>query len=308
MACRFEITLASEDARFVPAARAALDEVDLLEAALTVFRDSSELSEINRRGASGPLPVSRALMNLLSLCRDLHSATGGAFDATSAPLSRAWGFLAGPGRQPSAEQIEAALARTGMNRVVLDEKHRTIRFTTPGVELSLGGIGKGWALDQIAVGLRRRGLRRGFVGAGGSSFFGWGGEDWHVTLRPGGEPLADLQLHEAALGTSGTEQRHLEIEGRRFGHVIDPRTGRPAGGVTSASVIVGNAAAADALATAFVVGGTALASSYCAEHPGTVALLVLEDDPRTLIAYGSRDRLRVEPASDVGLRTETEES
>jgi thiamine biosynthesis lipoprotein len=303
MACRFEVTLASRDARLVPAARAALDEVDSLEAALTVFRDSSELSRVNREAASGPFPVSRGLMDLLCLCRDLHTATGGAFDPTSTPLSRDWGLLARPGRHPSPEEIEASLARTGMGRVVLDERDRTVRFAAPGIELNLGSIGKGWALDRIVAGLRRQGLRRGLVGAGGSSFLGWGGESWHLTLRPGGAPMADLRLCEASLGTSGAEEQHIEIEGRRLGHVIDPRTGRPAEGVRSASAIAGSAAAADALATAFLVGGTALASPYCAEHPGTVAILVLEEDPQTLVVHGSRDGLRIEPASNVGLWT-----
>lgn len=303
MACRFEVTLGSEDARFVPAARAALDEVDALEGALTVFRDSSELARVNRHAAARPVGVSAGLWDLLGLCRDLHAATGGAFDPTSTPLSREWGFLTREGRVPSAEQIEATRARVGMGRVVLDEADRSVSFASPGVELNLGSIGKGWALDRIASGLRSRGLHHALVSAGGSSFLGWGGRDWAVTLRPGREPLADLRLRRAALGTSGAGEQHFEVDGRRFGHVIDPRTGTPAEGILSASAVTASAATADALATAFLVGGTPLARSYCTEHPGTVAILVFEEDPRAIVVYGSRAGSAIEPAAGIRLAT-----
>ena len=304
MACRFEVTLGSEDARFVPAARAALDQVDALENALTVFRDSSELAQVNRHATAKPVTVSAGLWDLLRLCRDLHAATGGAFDPTSTPLSREWGFLAREGRLPTPEQIETTRSRVGMERVVLDDTNRSVSFASPGVELNLGSIGKGWALDRIATGLRSRGLSHALVSAGGSSFLGWGGRDWHVELRPGGEPLADLRLRRAALGTSGAGEQHFEVEGRRFGHVIDPRTGTPAEGVLSASAVATNAATADALATAFLVGGTPLARSYCAEHPGTMAILVLEESPLAITVHGSRAGVAIDPARGIRLATD----
>jgi thiamine biosynthesis lipoprotein len=301
MACLFEVTLGSEEARFVPEARAALDEVDALESVLTVFSESSELARVNRDAASGPVTVSAGLIELLGLCRDLHRATGGAFDPTSTSLSREWGFLGRQGRRPSAEQIEAARARVGMERVVLSEAEHAVSFTTPGVELNLGSIGKGWALDLIARSLRGRGLRRALVNAGGSSFLGWGADHWNVSLSPGGEALAHLHLRRAALGTSGVGEQYFEVEGRRFGHVIDPRSGWPVAGVRSATVVTADAAIADALATAFLVGGSALARTWCADHPGTLALLVLDEDPRTLVAYGSREGVKIDPEPDVRL-------
>jgi thiamine biosynthesis lipoprotein len=139
----------------VPAVRAALDQVDALEAVLTLFRESSELVRVNREAAAGPVPVSPVLLSVLSRSAELHAATGGAFDPTSTPLSRAWGFLARQGREPSAEEIEAARERVGMERVVLDEAAGTVAFSRPGVELNLGSIGKGWALDQVAAAAAR---------------------------------------------------------------------------------------------------------------------------------------------------------
>jgi thiamine biosynthesis lipoprotein len=176
---------------------------------------------------------------------------------------------------------------------------RTVRFTVPGVELNFGAVGKGWALDRIAASLRVRGVGRALLTAGGSSHRGWGGESWELALRPGGDELGFLRLCDAALGTSASGEQHFEGDGRRFGHVLDPRSGWPAEGVRSASVVTSEAAVADALSTAFLVGGPALAGPFCAARPGTMALLVLDEKPREILVVGRRDGVTVEPAEGV---------
>jgi thiamine biosynthesis lipoprotein len=299
MACRFEVTLDSADARHVGAARSALDEVDGIEDALTWFRDTSEVSRVNRTAATGLVPVSPGLFALLSLCRDLHSATGGAFDPASTALSRCWGFLDRRPRLPAAEEIAAARARSGMDKVTLDDLGRAVRFTVPGVEIAFGAVGKGWALDRIAASLRVRGVSRALLTAGGSSHRGWGGESWELGLRPGGEDLGLLRLRDAALGTSAAGEQSFGADGRRFGHVLDPRTGWPTEGVRSASVVTSEASVADALSTAFLVGGPSLASPFCAARPGTMALLVLDEKPREILVVGKRDGVTVEPAEGI---------
>jgi len=300
MACRFEVTLASEDARHVEDARMALDEVDTIEAVLTWFRDTSELSRVNREAAAGPVTVGPFLFALLRLCRELHALTGGAFDPASTALCRAWGFLDRRPRLPTDEAIAEARARSGMDKIVLDEAQRSVRFVTPGVELSFGAVGKGWALDRVFASLVERGVRRALVSAGGSSQRAWGGEAWELSLEPRRQQLARLFLRDAALATSAAGEQHFEAGGRRYGHVLDPRTGWPAEGVRSASVVASDAAVADALSTAFLVAGPALAESVCAARPGTLALLVLDERPEEILALGSRDGVRVEPGP--GLR------
>jgi thiamine biosynthesis lipoprotein len=295
MACRFEVTLASEDARHVEDARMALDEVDTIEAVLTWFRDTSELSRVNREAAAGPVAVGPFLFALLELCRDLHALTGGAFDPASTALSRAWGFLDRRPHRPTDDSIAEARARSGMDKVVLDEARRSVRFTTPGVEVSFGAVGKGWALDRVFASLVERGVRRALVSAGGSSQRGWGGEAWELSLEPRRQELARLFLRDAALATSAAGEQHFEADGRRYGHVLDPRTGWPAEGVRSASVVAGDASVADALATAFLVAGPALAESVCAARPGTLALLVLEERPEEILVLGNRDGVSVDP-------------
>jgi len=299
MACRFEVTLPSGDARRVDEARAALDEVDAIESRITWFRATSELSHANREAAARDVAVSPGLFALLSLCRELSSATGGAFDPASTALSRCWGFLDRRPRLPSAEEIEKARAASGMHRVVLDSLRRTVRFGAPGLEIAFGSIGKGWALDRVTATLRARGVSRALLTAGSSSHRGWGDEAWALALRPGGEELGLLRLRDAALGTSGAGEQAFEAGGRRFGHVLDPRTGWPAEGVRSASVVVAEAAVADALSTAFLVGGPALAGPWCASHPGTMALLVLDAEPRAVRVYGRRDGIALDPAPGV---------
>jgi thiamine biosynthesis lipoprotein len=328
MACRFEITLAGEDARHVPAARDALREADRLEASLSVFRDTSDLTRINRSAADAPVDVDAELFALLARCRELHAETGGAFDITSTPLSRCWGFLVRQGRLPSAADIEAARARVGMDAVTLSPSPqtplprerglnislspmpgrgqgegqggasrvdvRTVYFARPGIELNLGSIGKGYAVQRMADYLSARGVRHALVSAGASSIVALGGRGWGWSIDlcarhagPAREDadssptrLARLYLRNGALGTSGAGEQFVEIDGRRYGHVLDPRTGWPASGVRSASVVARDGATADALATAFLVGGADLARAYCATHPDTLALITAEGASR----------------------------
>ncbi|HXH05553.1 MAG TPA: FAD:protein FMN transferase [Vicinamibacterales bacterium] len=288
MACRFEVVLPAEEARHLEAARRALDEADRLEAQLSLFRPESDLAHVNREAHLHPVEAGAALFDLLVRSRDLHAATEGAFDVTSTPLSRCWGFLARAGRKPSDEEIAEARARVGLERVTLDAARRAVRFDRPGIELNLGSIGKGYAVDRMAGILRAAGIRRALISAGRSSMLALGG-GWPIDIRSplADRPIARLHLSDAALGTSGPGRQFVEIEGVRYGHVIDPRSGRPARGILSASVICDAATDADALSTAFLVGGPDLAARYCAAHPRTLALIVLDDAERTVRSAGA---------------------
>jgi thiamine biosynthesis lipoprotein len=290
MACRFEVMLSSDDAIDVEAARAALDEADDIEAMLTVFRDTSEVVDMNRRAATEPVPVSAGLFALLTRSADLHARTGGAFDVTATPLSRCWGFLKRDGRVPTDAEIDQALAGVGMGHVSLDAERRTVSFARPGVEVSFGAIGKGYALDRMAEVLRGHGARRALLSAGRSSVLAIGGRGrgWPIDIRPqmASQTVGRLWLRDGAVGTSGAGEQFIVADGRRYGHVLDPRTGRPAGGVLAASVVTRDAASADALSTAFLIGGAELACGYCDTHPDTMAIVVDGDTTRVFGRYG----------------------
>ena len=290
MACRFEVVLPGEFASHVPQAQAALAEADRLEQVMTIFRDSSELSRINSTAAQGRVPADAELFTLLQECAALHDATGGAFDITSTPLSRCWGFLRRDGRLPSSEEIDSARACVGMHLVELDPRDASVYFRRPGVMLNLGAIGKGFALDRLAEFLRRRGVRQALLSAGSSSVLAVGGavRPWDIDLRSmtTGARLARLHVSNGAVGTSGAGEQFFEVDGVRYGHVIDPRTGWPASGVVSASVIAKRASMADALSTAFLIGGADLAERYCAEHANVLALVTPNNSTHPLI-FGS---------------------
>lgn len=285
MACRFEVVLRHGDAVHLDAARAALEEADRLEALLTVFRDTSALVRVNRTAAHAAVPAEPDLFDLLQLASRMHAATGGAFDITSTPLSRCWGFLRREGRLPPRAEIDAARASVGMQHVELDAARRTIHFRRPGIELNLGAIGKGYALDRMADLLVRRGCRQAVLSAGGSSVVAIGGErlGWVVDLksrRVSRDRIARLRLRDGALATSGAGEQYVDVNGTRYGHVLDPRTGWPASGVTSVSVVSRHAAVADALSTACLVAGESLAAGYTAANPETLIVLTPDGSER----------------------------
>jgi thiamine biosynthesis lipoprotein len=232
---------------------AALDLVESLESQLTVYRHESEVMDINRQAADGPVAVESRLYWLFQLARRLHSETRGALDITSGPLSETWGFSRREGRLPSEGEIAAARERVGMELVVLDDERSTIAFRRPGVSVNLNSIGKGYALDRMAELLATNCVSDYLLHGGRSSVLASGnqpghGDGWVVGLRHPLRPakrLAEFTLRGESLSTSGSGTQFFIRRGRRYGHILDPRTGRPAEGLFSATVIAPTAAEAN---------------------------------------------------------------
>lgn len=300
MACRFEITLPLEERRGVRAAQRALEQVDRIEAQLSIFRETSQVSGLNRTASLRPVRVSRSLFSLLRLSRELFEATDGAFDITSGPLSEVWGFLRRQGRIPYESEIKNAREVVGCRKLLLDEKRCEVSFERNGVMLNFGSIGKGYALDHVATSIRSD-VSSALISAGSSSMraIGSGTREpagWKVGIRhprDGTRRLAILHLRNTSLSTSGHEEQFFEYQGQRYGHIIDPRTGQPSEGISGVTVIHQSAAVADALATAFYVGGTELARAYCATHPQTVAI-ILETSSDQPVIIGASEKCEVE--------------
>jgi thiamine biosynthesis lipoprotein len=302
MACEFEVQLAAgrqQDGSALTVL-SALDLLEPLEEQMTIYRADSEVLRINREAAAGRAEVEPRLFALFRLAQRIHAETGGAFDVTSSPLSEAWGFSRREGRMPSETEIAAALARVGMDGVELDDASFTVRFRRPGLSLHLNSIGKGYALDRMAERLDGRdgevdsngqegvavgdyllhGGRSSVLARGsrpgnqrpGSSKPGWAIGIPHPLVA--GERLGEIDLVDQGLGTSGSGTQFFEHGGRRYGHLLDPRTGRPVEGVCAATAIAPTAAEADALSTAFYVMGIDGTAAYCAAHPAIGAILV----------------------------------
>jgi len=316
MACRFEVVFnAGEVENATEIAVDALDLVEQIEARITVYRDSSEVARLNALASEGWQPVAADLFALLLHARGLSMLTGGAFDCASGALTRAWGFLERRGRTPASEELAAARARSGLGLVEFDEAGKRLRFRRPGVELNLGAIGKGWAIDRAVANLRMAGVQSALVHGGQSSVRAVGVQGpalpgrrgWPVglrhPLRPG-HRLATIMLDDRALGTSGSGTQFFVDRGRKLGHILDPRSGEPAtAGVIAATVVAPEAADADALSTAlYVLGEEALATIVPAGGDTGAILVVPGRAPgsvRVVIANLDADTCAVTAAAGV---------
>jgi thiamine biosynthesis lipoprotein len=299
MGTSFELVLPFGCDNALEMAELALDEIDRLESQLTVYRESSEVSRLNRLASGAPVPVEESLFDLLTLAARLTSETWGAFDISAGALVKAWGFFKGPRRVPSDQELAAANARVGMRHVCLDATTRAVRYKIPGLEINLGSIGKGFALDRVVKLLRGHGFSAPLLLHGGHSSVHALGDSpgsrhgWEVGIRHPHEPqqrLAVVHLHNQALGTSAASFQYLEHMGRKLGHILDPRTGWPAHGIASASVVAESAAVADALATAFFILGIEQTRAYCEQHPEIGVLLLPETIGARPIVFGLSKR------------------
>ncbi len=286
MACEFQIFLnAGQHEEATEGALEALDLVDDLEDQLSVYRDQSELSRLNRDAACTAVPVEPGLFGLLEQSVRLYRETAGAFDITAGPLTKVWGFHRREGRFPAPETLAQARNHVGSDQIDLDESTRSVRFRKTGIEINLGAIGKGYALDRCAERLRSRGIENFLIHGGQSSVLAAGarldpshaGRGWSIAVRHPLRPeqyLGQLWLHDRACGTSSSGNQFFHFEGRRYGHVIDPRSGYPASDLLAATVLAQTAAEADALATALFVMGSDAATAFCQQRPELAAVLI----------------------------------
>jgi thiamine biosynthesis lipoprotein len=287
----FEVRLPARSPGAVGLSCQALDLIEELEAQLTVYRDDSELSAVNRTAHLAPVPVERRLFGLLESAVAISRETGGAYDVTSGALSEAWGFVKGPKRVPDERSLADARERTGWRHLRLDPEAMTVAFDREGIRINLGSIGKGYAIDRVIELIRDHSLSgSALVHGGQSSLFALGsppgdfGGRWEISLRNPFQPespLGVLRLRNRGLGTSGSAFQQFVVDGKVYGHIIDPRTGEPAQGPSSVTVLAPTAAAADALSTAFYLLGPDAAATYTAEHP-EVGVVIVEGQRQEL--------------------------
>ena len=277
---------------FEPAFETIRQEFRNVEALCNFFDPESELSRLNKTAAVKPFVCSGDLWFLLTSARDYAQKTSGAFDVTVSPLMEIWGFYRKEGKIPPDPALTQALERTGMDKVRFDEKNRSVFFTVPGMTIDLGVIAKGYALDRALAALRKKHpeIRAGFLDLGGNvlSF----GAAFQAAVR---DPFSPKKIcarfpmeGTRAVATSGAYERFVTIGGRRYGHILDPRTGKPVDGCFSATVVASSGLESDALSTAFFVAGGSLAEKF----PGTAVLLLRpgKEDPGRLDCFQTGGR------------------
>lgn len=258
MGCFVEIEAQGEN-RFLSlnAVNAAFSEMKRIEKNLSRFLPDSVISNLNRMAAISPVEVQEEIFDLIERCVRYSELTGGAFDITASPFIELWNGAENHGRTPTHQEIDSASKAVGFQNLVLDRKNQSVYFSHPQMKLDLGAVGKGYAVDRAIELLRHHGIRKGLVNAG-STIYCFGGE-----LRFGITDPMDPQscittvlLQDNAISTSATYERFYEIAGKKYGHIIHPKTGCPVEGeISSLSVISESAMESDILSTAFFVNG-----------------------------------------------------
>jgi len=284
MGCLFEIYLAGTDrVSLLGAANEALDEIERLDRQLSHYRDDSDIARLNAYAAQQWVRLEPRLYQLLKHCAALSVETEGAFDITAGRLVKAWGFHHGTGRIPPADEIAEILQGIGANRILFDEEDHLVYFTSPQVEINLGAIGKGYALDEAADVLRFYGVQSAVLHGGQSTIYALGAppgaEGWEFTIKDPRDKTTVLQsllLRDEALSTSGSYEQFFEANGVRYSHLLDPRKGYPTQGMLSVSVAAPSAAISDALSTAFFIQGRAWTEAYCHAHPELCVVMMEE--------------------------------
>jgi thiamine biosynthesis lipoprotein len=254
---------------------AAMAEVDRL---MSNWRDDSELAAINRGAASGPVAVSPPLFDVVRAGLDLGRRSGGAFDLTVGPLVTLWGFRSRQPHVPTPGELAAIRPLVAGSNVVLDPAARTIRFARPGMEIDLGGIAKGFAVELAAGALRARGLG-GFIDAGGNQYLLGrppGKLAWTIGIQDPDHPgqlIGTLDLQEGSVSTSAANANFLAAGGRRYGHILDPRTLQPSDAALSVTVWSRDGTLADAASTAAFVLGPEKGLAFLDSMPGMLGLI-----------------------------------
>ena len=245
MGSTYSIVLYDEDRnKMESAADDALEEARRLDRLLSNYRPESEWSRVNREAAERPVEVSRELFDLLTTCVEYSRKSEGTFDITVGPLMKIWGFYKGSGHLPQPGEIERAMGQIGYRNIVLDASRQTVFFSRAGLNLDPGGVGKGYAVDKMVEILKTDGIGSALVSASGSSIYCLGtppGEaGWRIQVKdPGNEfkAAAEVTLKDESLSTSGSYEKFFVAEGKTWSHIMDPRTGYPAQGTLSVSVI-----------------------------------------------------------------------
>jgi thiamine biosynthesis lipoprotein len=266
---------------------AVMEEYRRIDRAMSTYKPDSEISLVNARAAAGPIRISEELFSLLQRSVELSVASGGAFDITYESVGYLYDFRAR--QRPNEAQIRERLAAIDYRHIVLDPTARSVAFKADGVKINLGGIAKGYVVERAADMLRERGVEHALLNAGGDTrvLGDRRGQPWIVGIRHpriAGEVVTRLPLVDEAISTSGDYERFFEEGGRRYHHIINPRTGQPTEGVLTVTVIGPDGTLTDGLDTAIFVMGAEAGLEMLERYPDYEAIIV---DSTGRVSYSS---------------------
>ena len=275
--------------------RAAFDRIRHLDGILSDYRPDSELNRITKAAVGRAVLVSEDLFAVLGRSQDLAEATGGAFDITLGPVVRLWREARKTARVPDPAALQEAASRSGFRKLHLDAEHRTVTFDMTGMALDVGAIGKGYAASEAIEVLGGLGVRSALVAVSGDlavSDAPPGRRGWRIGVHSGDPSVASfpavLELTNAAVSTSGSSEQHVDIDGRRYSHIIDPPSGMGLVDNLAVTVIARHGLDADGLDTAISVLGADRGLTLIESRPDAAALIIQRTSAGTTVLPSSR--------------------
>jgi thiamine biosynthesis lipoprotein len=263
MGNQFEISAVSDNEENAnKCINAGIEEIKRIEKLLTTFHDSSETNSINRNAGIEAVKVSEEIFNLIERSIRISSITQGAFDITYGSIDKSlWNFDTQMNSLPDKDTAKEMVRLINYQNIVLDREHTTVFLREKGMRIGFGGIGKGYAAEKAKNIMQQLGIASGIVNASGD-LTTWGfqpnGEEWTVGIANpniSGEVFSYLKISGLAVATSGNYEKYIMIDGKKYSHTIDPRTGLPVTGIKSVTIITKNAEIADAMATPVTIMG-----------------------------------------------------
>jgi thiamine biosynthesis lipoprotein len=264
----------------IPEAFSRIGEIDLR---LSDYKPKSELSQLTSKTGQD-VRVSDDLWDVLLMSQQVHEQSAGAFDIALGPITKLWRSARMQKKLPAAEALETALMRSGMNFIKLNPKNQSIHLTRSEMALDPGGIAKGWAVQQAVDVLRKHGIQSALIDGGGDMYMAGkpqGKEGWKIEvapLRPGNKATTVVSLQDRAIATSGDTWQYLETDGKRYSHIVDPKTGMGVTTPSSVTVIAEDGGLADAWASAISVLGPQRGLEIINKHPKIEALIIYMDE------------------------------
>tara|TARA_B110000285_G_scaffold133060_1_gene149296 strand:- start:413 stop:1375 length:963 start_codon:yes stop_codon:yes gene_type:complete len=281
MGSSFEITVVAEDEDFAKESLAiAKKEIIRIEDLISSWDQKSETSRINRNAGIAAVEVSKELFDLIFRAQQISKLSSGAFDLTFAAIDKLWNFDGKESEMPNPDTLKASVFNIGYQLIELDEESLTVFLPKKGMKIGFGAIGKGYAADRAKQLLVERGVLGGIINASGDMNT-WGtkpdGSSWTIGIvnpMNNKKVFSWFSLEHNAVVTSGDYEKFTQINGRRYSHIIDPRTGIPSQGIVSCTVFAGKAELADAIATAIFVMGVESGLFLIDQLPNIEAILI----------------------------------
>lgn len=287
MGNRFEISVVSNDGQW--AAKCidlAVAEISRIEKLLTTFSDDSQTNQINAAAGIKPVKIDHEVFQLIQRSLRISELTQGAFDITYGSIDKSlWNFDVNMKSLPNAETAQNAVRLINYKNVIMDSDDMTVMLKEKGMRIGFGGIGKGYAADRAKAILQQNGVNSGIVNAAGD-LITWGtqpnGKPWTIAIADPNKqmtPFSTLNISDMAIATSGNYEKYAVINGKKYSHTIDPKTGLPVSGIKSVSIICPSAEFADAMATPVTVMGISVGLDLVNQLQ-QLACVIIDDNNR----------------------------